>query len=83
MANKLNGDKTQAARRLLISAALDMTRLHRKMRTACMMVLADGRTQAEAARRLGRSRKTVSKALRIVGPKLAEVQRAFEERARG
>lgn len=82
MAKKLTSDKTREARRLLISAALDLTKLRRKMRTACIMVLLDGRTQSEAARRIQRSRKTVSKALAAVRPKLDEVQRAFDEAAR-
>lgn len=82
MGKKLK-DKASQARGLLVSAALDMTRLRRKMRLACVMVLVEGHTQAEAARRIGRSRKTVSKALRLLSPKLTEVQRAFEERMNG
>lgn len=74
---KDQSQKARAARKLLISAALDMTRLRRKMRVACMMVLLDERSQSEAARRVGRSRKTIHKALNRLKPKLEQVERAF------
>jgi predicted transcriptional regulator len=56
--------------------------LRRKMRSAVFMVLLDKRSQSEAER-VGRSRKTINKALRVLKPKLEEVRRAFEETRNG
>lgn len=62
------------ARALLLDAALDLTRLKGKMRWACRLVLLQGRTPSEAARRVSDHRQNVYKALLKVRAKMLIVQ---------
>lgn len=61
------------ARRLLVDAALNMTRMKRQMKRACRLVLVQGYRPAEAARIVRLHRQHVYRAIKSVEPKLAEV----------
>lgn len=70
------------ARHLLVEAALDMTKLGRKLRRACMLVLVHGYSNAQAAQKVGglkHGRQNVYRALKKVQPKLAEIEKYAKE----
>lgn len=60
--------------RLIVAAALDMTRLKPKARRACKGVLLHGQTYAQAGKLVGMAAQNVYRALKILKPKLAEVR---------
>lgn len=62
------------AKRLMIEAALDMTRLTKRHRKAAMLVLLDSVPMAKAARKQRVNRQHVYRNLLVVRAKLAEVQ---------
>lgn len=65
------------ARQLMVEAALDLTKLGRKLRRACILVLVHGYTNAEAASKIGGlkyGRQNVYRALKKVQPKLLEIE---------
>ena len=66
--------KQREARRLTIRAALGMTRLKSPSRRAVLLVMLDGYTHAAAGKKTGLLRQNVNKALRIVEPKLKQVE---------
>lgn len=67
-------DNTRKARSLIVSAAADMARLRRKMRRACMLVILDRMSFAEAAREVDRPRQNVYRAMLKIKPHLAEIE---------
>ena len=74
--------KELRSRALIVSGALDMTRLKRKLRRACMLVLIEGYANHEAAKKVGVSRQNVYRALKRLKPKLAEVEAHVRELVR-
>lgn len=81
MGNKLKTEELSAAARaqlLLVTGALDMTKIKGALRRACLLVLVHGKTQAEAARQVKRKRQNVYRAIRKLEPKLAEVKSYVE-----
>jgi DNA-directed RNA polymerase specialized sigma24 family protein len=62
------------ARRLMIDAALDMTRMKGKMRWACRLILLEGKTPTEAARRVGVRKQNVYRGMLRARAKLALVE---------
>lgn len=75
---KIVKDAASEAKRLLVDAALDMTRMKGPMRKACRLVLLDGVHQIKAAKMVKRDRRNVSRALATLKPRLAEVQAEFD-----
>lgn len=71
---KVIEEAARAAQRLKIEAALLLTRLKRPMKRAVMLVMVEGLTPSEAARKVKKPRQFVYRALRVVGPKLKAVQ---------
>lgn len=67
-------------RRLIVAAALDYTRLRRKMRRACRLILLHGKRPAEAARIVGANRQDVHRAMIRVREKLREVESYIGEK---
>lgn len=64
------------ARRIMVDAAIAMTRLKGPMRRAVRLVLLEGKKPGEAARdrRVKRDRRVIHRALLKVRPKLAAVE---------
>ena len=78
MATKLN-ELPLEVRRALVEAALDTTKLRKVARKAVILVLVDGHRQVDAATTLKCKKQHVNTALRIVRPKLKEVEEYFEQ----
>jgi len=78
MAQELNKELPIQAQKLLIEAALAMTRLRRPARKAVILVMLDGLTQPEAGRRVKMKKQAVNRALRIVRDRMKEVEAYFE-----
>lgn len=76
MATKLN-ELPVEVRRALVEAAVDLTRLRTVARKAVLLVLVEGYRQIDAAKKLKCKKQHVNTALRIVRPKLAEVEDYF------
>lgn len=66
------------ARRLLVSAALDLTRNNALMRRACILVLVHGYGPTRAAAKVKATRQNVARAVRRLRPKLLEVTKYAE-----
>lgn len=75
----LAGIEPERARVLLLLVAFRLTRLDAKMRAACRLVIIKGRAPVDAARKVEVQRQNVSRALRKLRPKLAEVRAAYDE----
>lgn len=75
MAKELTPDERQRrGRELMLEAALDLTRLKKKMRRACRLVELQGKQSHEAAAIVGVPRQHVYRALLVLRPKLAVVE---------
>lgn len=68
-------EKRKLARAIMVEAALDLTRMKRKTRRACMLVLVEGEKPAAAAMATGQTRQHVHDSLVIARKRLAEVER--------
>lgn len=71
-------DAAKEAQRLMVEAALDLTRLKSKMRRACLMVLVDGVKVPDVARQVKVPRQTIHRALITARVRLAEVKAYME-----
>jgi DNA-directed RNA polymerase specialized sigma24 family protein len=69
-------------RRQLVNTALDLTRLRKKARRAVLLVIVDDKRQVDAAKELRCAKQFVNTALRIVRPKLKEVEDYFKSLGR-
>lgn len=82
MGTKLN-ELPLEVRRALVEAALDATKLRKIARKAVLLVMVDGHRQVDAAKALKCKKQHVNTALRIVKPKLKEVEDYFEQLRNG
>ncbi|MDH4172119.1 MAG: hypothetical protein OEW90_01840 [Betaproteobacteria bacterium] len=76
MAKKLT-DLPIEVRRQLVDTALNLTRLRKKARRAVLAVLVDDKRQVDVAKELRCAKQFVNTALRVVKPKLKEVESYF------